>query len=76
MLQIFIRNFTAIARPLVRLTRKGIPFEWGEAQHAAMIRLKDEIIQSPVLQHLDYESGREVVLAVDTSVIAVGFILS
>ena len=76
MLQIFIRNLAAIARPLVRLTQKGIPFEWGEAQRAAMIRLKDEIIQSLALQRLDYESGREVVLAVDTLVIAVGFILS
>ena len=56
--------------------RKGIPFEWGEAQRAAMIRLKDEIIQSLALWHLDYESGQEVVLAVDTLVIAVGFILS
>ena len=76
MLRIFIQTFTAIARPLVGLMQKGIPFKWGEAQRAAMIRLKDEIIQSPVLWHLDYESGREVVLAVDTSVIAVGFILS
>ena len=41
-----------------------------------MIRLKDEIIQSPALRRLDYKSSREVVLAVDTSVIAVGFILS
>ena len=45
MLQIFIQNFTAITRPLVGLTHKGIPFEWGDAQHAAMICLKDEIIQ-------------------------------
>ena len=45
---------------------KGIPFEWGEAQRATMICLKDEIIQSPVLQCLDYESSREVVLTVDT----------
>ena len=41
-----------------------------------MIRLKDEIIQSPALRRLDYKSGREVILAVDTLVIAVGFILS
>ena len=41
-----------------------------------MIHLKDEIIQSLALQHLDYKSSREVVLAVDTSVIAVSFILS
>ena len=49
MLRIFIRSFAAIARLLVGLTRKGIPFELGEAQHATMIRLKDEIIQSPAL---------------------------
>ena len=76
MVRIFIRNFAAIARPLVGLTCKSVPFEWGDAQHDAMNRLKDEIIKSPVLHRLDYESGREVVLAVDTSVIAVGFILS
>ena len=48
----------------------------GYAQHAAMIHLRDNIIQFPVLRCLDYESGQEVVLAVNTSVIAVGFILS
>ena len=48
----------------------------GYAQHATMIHLRDKIIQFPVLQCLDYESGQEVVLAVNTSVIAVGFILS
>ena len=41
-----------------------------------MIHLKDKIIQSLALRCLDYESGREVVLTVDTSVIVVGFILS
>ena len=41
-----------------------------------MARLKDEIIQSPTLRWLDYASSREVDLAVDTSLIAVGFILS
>ena len=76
MVCIFIQNFAAIARPLIRLTCKSVPFEWGDAQRNAMNRLKDEIIKSPVLRRLDYESGREVVLAVDTSVIAVGFILS
>ena len=76
MVHIFIRNFVAIARPLVRLTCKSVPFEWGDAQRNAMNRLKDKIIKSPVLHRLDYESGQEVVLAVDTSVITVGFILS
>jgi hypothetical protein len=75
-LHIFIRNFAVIARPLVNLTQKGVPFEWGEPQQKAMQRLKDEIIKSPVLCRLDYASRREVIQAVDTSVIAVGYILS
>ena len=73
---IFIRNFVAITRPLIGLTCKSIPFKWGDAQRDAMNRPKDEIIKSPALHRLDYESSQEVVLAVDTLVIAVGFILS
>ena len=73
--RIFIRDFAAISRPLVNLTRKGVPFEWGDAQHDAMARLKDEITRSPALRRLDYASSREVVLAVDTLLITVGFIL-
>ena len=38
--------------------------------------LKDAICQSPALCQLDYESGREVILAVDTALIVVGYILS
>ena len=38
--------------------------------------LKDAICQSPALHQLDYESGREVILAIDTSLIMVGYILS
>jgi hypothetical protein len=41
-----------------------------------MQHLKDEIIKSPALRRLDYASGWEVILAVDTSVIVVGYILS
>jgi hypothetical protein len=40
-----------------------------------MQRLKDAVMTSSALCRIDYESGREVILAVDTSVIAVGFIL-
>ena len=48
--RIFIQNFAAITRPLVGLTHKGVPFEWGKAQLDAMNRLKDKIIKSPVLR--------------------------
>lgn len=41
-----------------------------------MQHLKDEIIKFPALCQLDYESGRKVILAIDTSIIVVGYILS
>jgi hypothetical protein len=37
--------------------------------------LKDTVLSSPVLKRLDYASEREVILAVNTSNIAIGFIL-
>jgi hypothetical protein len=72
---IFIKDFVKIASPLVNLTCKGIPFEWDNTHRAAMARLKDKIVKSPTLCHIDYECGQEVILAVDTSIIAVRYIL-
>src|ERR1700710_566282 len=74
-LHMFIKDFSKIARPLINLTRKDVTFEFSPDQKYAMQRLKDAVMTSTALRRLDYESGREVILAVDTSVIAVGFIL-
>ena len=75
-LRVFIRNFATIACLLVNLTQNGVPFKWGKHQQGAMQCLKDEILNSPALRQLDYKSRWEVILAVDTSVIAVRYILS
>jgi len=72
---IFIRNFLKIARLLINLTHKNVAFEWGKEQQVAMQTLKDAILESPALRAIDYECGREVILAVNTSNIAVGYIL-
>ena len=50
MLRIFICNFASLACPLVHLTKKGVPFDWGEPQQNAMQCLKDAICQSPTLR--------------------------
>lgn len=73
--RIFIKDFAKIARPLVDLTRKDAPFDWGPAQDTAMERLKQALLHSPALRPIDYESEAPVVLAVDTSKTAVGYIL-
>ena len=71
----FISNFAKRANPLVNLTRKGIPFHFGTEQLAAQEDLKKALIASPALCLIDYSSNSPVILAVDTSPIAVGFYL-
>jgi len=56
---------------LINLTKKDIPFEFGPKHYEAMQILKESILESPALQCLDYECGCKVILAVDTSNIAV-----
>ena len=71
----FVRDFALVSRPLVETTRKGVVFRFGEAQERAMEELKETLANSPALRAIDYESDREVILAVDSSVIGVGYIL-
>ena len=73
---IWIKDFAAISRPLVQLTKNNVPFIWGEDEQAAMDTLKTAIITSPAIRPLDYSSSNEVLLAVDSSHIAVRYILS
>ncbi|KAJ3564557.1 hypothetical protein NP233_g8218 [Leucocoprinus birnbaumii] len=75
-IRIFIKDFATIARPLVRLTKKDVEFEFGEEERLSMEKLKVLTKNSPAIRAIDYTSDREVILAVDTSYIAVGYILS
>ena len=45
----FILNFAKRANPLVHLTRKGVPFHFGEEQRAAQEDLKKALLASPAL---------------------------
>jgi hypothetical protein len=72
---IFIVNFAKRANALVNLTRKDVPFEFSPAQVAAQADLKEALLNSPALQPIDYNSDLPVILAVDTSQIAVSFYL-
>lgn len=74
-MRIWIQGYSAKARPLTELVRKDIPFEWDDRRQAAFETLKQEIIDSPALIPIDYSSPLPVILAVDTSVIAIGFII-
>ena len=66
-------NYAARAHWLQRMTKKEIPFEWGPKQVESMEAVKEGVRQAKALRPIDYEGQGAVVLAVDTSYIAVGF---
>jgi integrase-like protein/reverse transcriptase-like protein len=74
--RMFIKNFAHRAHQLVKLTRKGTEWEFGQSQLDAMDDLKDALLKSKALRPIDYKSGAPVILSVDTSYIAIGFLLS
>ena len=74
--RIWIQNYSAIARPLTELVRKDSDFEWTDRREEAFQALKEAITSPPALRPIDYTSNKPVILSVDSSKIAVGFILS
>ncbi|KAI3828206.1 hypothetical protein L1987_02303 [Smallanthus sonchifolius] len=45
----FIQDFSRIASPLRKLTRKEVKYEWGVAHSKAFEELKEKLTQAPVL---------------------------
>ena len=76
----FIKDFSRIARPLIRLTQneyKDIKrFDWTSHQKAkeAFESLKQAVISAPILTHFDY--SKECILEVDSSDYVQGGVLS
>ena len=68
--QRFIKGFAGIARPLMDLMHKDVPFQWDHDQDAAFKALKHALTKVPILQVYDDELKHEV--WVDASDYAVG----
>jgi hypothetical protein len=75
-IRIFIKNYTMHAKPLVQLTRKAVDFGFWEEQVLAIEKLKYLAKNSPAIRAIDYLLKNKVVLAMDSSWMVVGFILS
>ena len=69
----FVRDFSTIAAPLHELTKKGVPFQWGQTQQQAFDALKSTLTQAPLLQLPDFEKTFE--LECDASGIGIGGVL-
>ena len=69
----FIYQFSHIARPLNKLTRKDTPWTWGERQQEAFETLRKRITSEPVLKQPQLDQQFEV--EVDASGYAIGAVL-
>ena len=55
----FIKDFTAIARPLYDIVKKDQKWEWTEKQKKAFQELKEKFTKKPVLVVLDLDKKNE-----------------
>ncbi|KAF0330592.1 pol protein [Colletotrichum asianum] len=72
----WIKDCGTISAPLIRLLRKGVPFEWGLEQQLAMETLKLCLVSPPLLRPIDYEEeAGEIYLSTDASTKGWGAVL-
>ena len=73
--RVSIRNFAHLMHPLTSLMRKDAPFVFGLEQISAQDVLKTVLPSSPALRPINYASDSPVILGVNTSLIAVRYLL-
>ena len=66
----YIRDFSTIAAPLSKLTRKTEVFEWTEKRHDAFITLKKLLMEAPSLALPDFT--KPFILYTDASFVGLG----
>jgi len=69
----FVKNYSALARPLFNLTKKDVPFHWDHAEEQAFCKLQSALTLAPVLILPDYE--KPFTLITDASDYTTGSIL-
>ena len=69
----FVQNFSRIAEPLTRLTRKNTEFRWGPEQQISFDKLKQVLTSKPVVAI--YDTNKPVILHTDASKIGIGAVL-
>jgi hypothetical protein len=69
----FVKDFSMITAPLNNLTKKDVPFKWGDEQDQAFNELKIKLCEAPLLQLPDF--GRTFEIKCDASGIGIGGVL-
>ncbi len=71
-MRMFIKDYTVMTRPLTRLLRADVEWEWSDMQVASMEAIKYAVRHCDALKPINYDWDSDVVMAVDTSWMAVG----
>src|SRR4051812_26963027 len=69
----FVKDFSKLANPMTKLTRKGARFEWSEECEQAFKELKERLTTAPVL--IIPEQGRGYTIYCDASGYGLGSVL-
>ena len=69
----FVQGFSVIASSLTRLLRKGVKFEWDDKCQSSFERLKEILVEAPVL--IQPTSDRDYTVYSDASRIGLGCVL-
>lgn len=70
----FVKDFSAIARPLIHLTKKDVPFKWTEDCNIAFMKIK-ECLTGPDIMAFPMPN-EEFILDTDASNYSIGAVLS
>ncbi|KAL4377944.1 hypothetical protein GQ457_02G018140 [Hibiscus cannabinus] len=71
--QRFVNGFSKVAAPLTKLLQKGVKYEWSDARQQAFEKLKEALINAPMLTQP--VSGKEFVVYSDASYVGLGCVL-
>ena len=69
----FVRDFSRLAAPLTRLTRKGVPFTWSNKCETSFLELKTRLTTAPIL--IIPERGLGYTVSCDASLLGLGCVL-
>ena len=47
----FIRNYSELVRPLINLTKKGVPFHWDDTCQQVFEKVKVLLVHPPIMAH-------------------------
>jgi hypothetical protein len=75
-MQIVYLELCTLSTSPSQVNHKEAQWEFSPLQETAMDNLKQAVLTSPALQPINHKSNTPIILSVNTSHIAIGFILS